>query len=143
MKKLLLLNVIALTVMACPNDDDGNDPNENQFIGTWKYFMYIENDVEETLDPCEDDVTLIVNADGTLSVETFNLIDGNCETEDFQNGTWSNPNGNTYSITTSGETDTNEIVFESNTFYIEYADDNGTPTDTTDDIVSRDVFIRQ
>ena len=58
-------------------------------------------------------------------------------------GTWENLGSNSYSITTSAGTFVELVFFESNTFYFQYVEDNGTPGDTSDDVVEKDVYIKQ
>ncbi len=42
-----------------------------------------------------------------------------------------------------GDSYTEELTFENNTFYYEDIYDNETPNDTSDDITEREVYIRQ
>ena len=142
-KKSLLLCIIALTAMACPSDDDSGVLSQDQFVDTWKYFKYLENGVEVQLEACEDDDLITVDANGTLTIEFFQEINGECVSEGIENGTWSNEGNGNYLLELNGEAVTSPIVFESNTFYTEFVNDNGTPDDTSDDIVERDVYIRQ
>ena len=143
MKKLiLLLSVFALVFTSCSSDDDSSS-SQDQLIGTWKYYKYFENGVEETLEPCENQDTSVFSANGDFSGSFYIDNAGTCELDETLTGTWNNEGNGSYSITEGGFTDTEQITFESNTFYFEDTWDNGTPADTSDDIVYRDVFIRQ
>nr|WP_321221521.1 lipocalin family protein [uncultured Psychroserpens sp.] len=143
MKKLILfLSVFALVFTSCSSDDDASS-NQDPFIGTWKYFKYIENGVEQPLDPCDTDETLIVTSDGQYVANFYAEVNGNCELDETLTGTWENAGGNLYVFNYDGFTDTDQLNFEGNTFYLEYIYDNGTPDDTSDDIIERDVYIKQ
>ena len=143
MKKLILfLSVFALVFTSCSSDDDsgsGQDP----FIGTWKYFKYIQNGVEQTLDSCDIEETLVVAANGDYMASFYYEIDGNCELDEAVSGTWQNVGNSSYALTIEGFTYTEQVTFEGNTFYYDYIDDNGTPDDTSDDITEREVYIKQ
>lgn len=144
MKKLiLLLTAFTFVFTSCSSDDD-NTPSQDPLIGAWNYYKYFENGVEEPLDPCETDETFVVLADGTFSAEYFDEVTvGSCESAGAFNGTWENLGSGTYALTSSGFTDEEDVTFDGNTFYFEDTYDNGTPGDTSDDIVYRDVYIRQ
>jgi hypothetical protein len=137
MKKLLLLCVIALTVMACPNDDDPLP--ENAIVGTWKFLESFENGIQEEIEPCDIENTLVFEANGNFSAEYYvdDNEDGTCELEETETGTWSNT-GNSYTITIDGEPETDEITFEGNTFFIEETEIEGGMTYTY-----KYVFIKQ
>jgi hypothetical protein len=143
-KNLVLVCIVALTAMACPSDDDNPGPTQDPLVGTWKYFKYFENGVEQTLDPCDTEETFVYAIDGT-AVVTYYDLDGNgaCVLDETFNGTWANVGNGNYSFTANGFTDTENIIFEGNTHYFEYVYDNGTPDDTSDDIIERDVYIKQ
>lgn len=142
MKKLLLLCVIALTVISCPSDDDSSPAGENPIVGTWKFFKAFENGVEETLDLCETEETLIYSANGDFSAELYDDFNttGTCELEETVTGTWSNT-GNLYSITAEGETNAEEVTFEGNTFFIEFTE-TSSDTDPTP-VTYKEVYIKQ
>jgi len=143
MKKLILcLSVFALVFTSCSSDDDSS-PSQDPLIGTWNYYKYFENEVELPLEPCESEETIVFSANGDLSFTDYIDNAGACEIDEATTGTWANLGSGSYSITIFGFTSTEDITFEGNTFYFEYTDDNGTPTDPSDDIVYRDVYIRQ
>ena len=143
MKKLILcLSALAFVLTSCSSDDDSSS-SQDPLIGTWKVFKYFENGVEVPLEPCENEETLVFTANGDLSITDYIDNAGTCEIDEAAAGTWTNLSSGSYSTTILGETFTVEITFEGNTFYIEDNDDNGTPTDPSDDIVYRDVYIRQ
>lgn len=142
MKKLLLLSVIALTVMACPSDDDTPPVNETSIVGTWKFLESFENGVLEENELCDTEETLTFAANGDFIGESYDDFNtpGTCELEDTATGTWTNT-GNLYSITIEGETATEEITFESNTFFIEYTE---AVSDVDPTIVTyKQVYIKQ
>ena len=138
MKKLLLVfSVFVLVFTSCGNNDD-DTPTLDQFIGTWKYFKHFENGVEETLDLCETEFTLQVLEDGTF-IETYYMEGPNntCVVDETFTTTWTNEGGGNYSFDFDGDVEIIPITFENNTFYIQE-----TYNDNTDDITTRDVFIR-
>ena len=133
MKKLVLLfSMITLVFMSCSSDDDGG--SNDSIVGTWKYYKYIENGVEEELDLCENEETLIFAENGDFTGMDYM---GNCILVDTFTGTWTS-SGSIYSITSEGETNSAEVIFEGNTFYIEDTYNNG-----IEDITSREVYIKQ
>ena len=143
MKKLILcLSALAIVFTSCSSDDDSSS-SQDPLIGTWKVFKYFENGVEVPLEPCENEETLVFSANGDLSFTDYIDNAGTCEIDESATGTWTNLGSGSYSTTLFGFTSTEEITFEGNTFYIEDNDDNGTPTDPSDDIVYRDVYIKQ
>lgn len=143
MKKLILcLSALAFVFTSCSSDDDSSS-SQDPLIGTWKVFKYFENGVEVPLEPCENEETLVFSANGDLSITDYIDNAGACEIDVATSGTWTNISSGSYSTTIFGDTFTVEITFEGNTFYIEDNDDNGTPTDPSDDIVYRDVYMKQ
>ena len=143
MKKLILcLSALAFVLTSCSSDDDSSS-SQDPLIGTWKVFKYFENGVEVPLEPCENEETLVFSANGDLSITDYIDNAGACEIDEAASGTWTNISSGSYSTTIFGDTFTVEITFEGNTFYIEDNDDNGTPTDPSDDIVYRDVYMKQ
>jgi len=145
MKKLILLFVMAFTFMACPSDDDPPPPAQDPIIGTWKYLTYFENGVEQALDTCEEEDTLIFDANGDFTSEFFDEdINSECVSAGTLIGSWSNTGENSiYVFSIDGSTVTVPVVFVNNTFSIEEVDDFGTPDDPSDDVTFRDVYIRQ
>lgn len=139
MKKLILLLVIGLTVMACPNDDVDDPISENPIVGTWKFLESFENDVPEDIEPCDTEGALVFEENGNFSGEYYvdDNEDGVCELEEMDMGTWSNT-GNLYTITIDGESETKEITFEGNTFFFEETDIEGGIS-----ITYKDVFVKQ
>ncbi|WP_299121778.1 lipocalin family protein [uncultured Winogradskyella sp.] len=138
-KQLLLLCVVGLTAMACPNDDGEDPTSENPIVGTWRFLESFENGVVEELEPCDTEGDLIFAENGNFSGEYYvdDNEDGICELEEMDTGSWSNT-GNLYTITIGGESETQEITFEGNTFFFEETDVEDGVT-----ITYRDVFIKQ
>ena len=138
MKKLiLLLSVFALTFTSCSNDDDSPPPVNTSIVGTWKFFKSFENGVEETLELCDLEQTLMFSENGTLNVTPYEEINGVCEAIGDIDGSWSNEN-TIYSITILGMTESQEIIVEGNTFYIETTEGSG-----TNQITYKEVYLRQ
>ena len=137
MKKCtLLFAAIALVFMSCDSNDD-DISNVDPIIGTWKYFKYIENGVEQPLDLCETEDTLIFTENGDLTTMDYEEELNACVLDFTFNATWSS-SGNIYTVTSEGDTASVEITFDGNTFYTEdtYSDGEG-------DIIYRDVYIKQ
>ncbi len=141
MKKIFLLCVIALTVMACPSNDDVEPTTENSIVGTWKFLESFENNIQEDIEPCDTEETFVFSENGDFYAESYTdeNQDGICDLdeEDSQTGTWSNL-GNLYTITIGGEAETDEITFDGNTFSVE-------ETDTEDGVTYtyKYVYVRQ
>lgn len=135
-KTLLLLTAFAFIFTSCSSSDDNNNPPQDSFIGNWKYVQYFEDGVEYPLAICEDEDTLEVRDNGTL---TFTLYDsdmnGGCETNFGSTGTWENLGNGVYAINADdilvGDAD---VTFEGNTVSIEIFEDG---------IVFKDVYVRQ
>ncbi len=137
MKKYVLLTIASLTLMACPQDDD-NPITEESIVGTWKFLESSTNGVIDDLDPCETEETLVFIADGDMSGEYYEEdVSGNCILEEAITGTWTNV-GNLYTLNIGGESETEEITFENNTFFFE---DTYTENGTT--YTERYVYVRQ
>jgi hypothetical protein len=116
-KTILLLCVLALLFSSCNKDDD-NGPSQDLLIGTWKYSNAFEDGVEISLSDCEKSETQIFNADGTFTVTIFDDFDGPC-IEDFTfSGTWSNSGNSIYTVTALGETFSQAISFQDNTYSV-------------------------
>lgn len=134
MKKLgLLLIAVAFIFTSCNNDDDSS--SQDPLIGSWNYFKYFENGVEQPLFPCEAEGTLVVSANGTYVFTYFTEnVDGDCVQDgDVEVGTWENIGNGNYIMGFEGAQITQQIFFEGNTFYFENVDG---------EITYRDVYIR-
>jgi hypothetical protein len=137
MKKLiLLLSVFALTFTSCSNDDDNPPPVNTSIVGTWKFFKSFENGVEETLELCDPEQTLMFSENGTLNITPYEEINGVCEATGNINGTWSHEEA-IYSLTFLGMTESQEIIVEGSTFYIETTEGSGTTQITYKEIYKR------
>jgi len=137
MKKITLLFVaIALVFMSCDSNDDDNS-NDDPIIGTWKYFKYIENGVEQQLDLCETEDTLIFTENGNLTSMDYEEELNACVLDFTFNATWSS-SGNIYTVNSEEGTDSVEITFDGNTFYTE-----DTYSDGIEEITYREVYIKQ
>lgn len=118
MKKLgLLLIAFAFIFTSCSKDDDNG--SHDPFIGTWKFHQYFENDVEIPIVGCEAQETIVVSENGDFSNSFFDEDEnGVCE-QIFQiSGTWENIGNGNYAITLEGDTETVQVFFEENTFYV-------------------------
>ena len=137
-KSVLFLSVVALVFTSCGNDDDDVAVAADSLIGTWKYHKYIENDVEQILEPCENEETLIFNADGAYITTDYVEVNSACEVDGTYTGTWSNGGNNNYTFIDDGDSFTEQVFFEGNTFY--FID---TYFDGTENVTYKDVYIRQ
>ncbi|TYB78615.1 lipocalin family protein [Bizionia myxarmorum] len=135
MKKLiLLLSVLALTVSSCSSDDDVATVQES-FVGTWKFYKAFEDGVEVVYDTCDYEDTIIVDGSGTFTTNGYQAnVNGGCDLTNTETGTWLNLGNGMYSLTSDGETYTEEIKFEENRMYFDEVD-GGT--------VYREVYIKQ
>lgn len=145
MKKIiLLLSVFALVLTSCSSDDDDDSSSpQDPLVGAWKYYKYLENDVEQVLDLCDIEETLVVTANGIITLTEYEEDAGGCVIDETISGTWENLGSGSYSFTISAGTFVEMVFFQGNTFYFQYVEDNGTPGDTSDDVVEKDVYIRQ
>lgn len=145
MKKLILpFSILALLFTSCSSDDDATASTQDPFIGTWSYYKYLENGVEQPLDPCENEETIVVSENGDFSAVYYDdNIDGDCVLDETFTGTWSNSGNSIYDFTGDEGATSSLITFEGNTFYFIDSYDNGTPDDTSDDTVYKDVYLRQ
>jgi len=147
-KLLLLLTVFTLTFTSCSNDDDGgcSPTGPDPIIGVWNVKAIFVDNVEQPQFPCLTESTVNFQADGNLTTTVYesNPISGDCEIEEIVNFTWVNAGNGDYTVTDEfGEADTQQVVFEDDTFYTEEVDDNGTPGDTSDDTIDRIVYQKQ
>ncbi|WP_034060664.1 lipocalin-like domain-containing protein [Lacinutrix jangbogonensis] len=136
MKKILLLAFVVFTFMACPQDDDMPPTDSTSIIGTWKYYKAFENGIEEQLDLCETEETLIFSSNGDYSGAYYEEFNGTCELEGNVVGTWSLTE-NIYNITVDGQTESETIFFENDTFYFEDIEVFDGETTTYKDVYKR------
>lgn len=138
MKKLvLLLSVFALVFISCSSDDDSS--SQDPLIGTWKYHNYIVNGVEDTPTDCEMQETFVFSSDGTFDYTYYEEdFEDNCVLEESISGTWTNDGNEIYTQNIEGESYSQELGFEGNTFYYEdvYTFEGVTYTE-------REVYIKQ
>lgn len=118
MKKIIFfLCVVAFTFTSCSSDDD-TPQNLTSIVGTWKYYKYFENNVEQTLEICETQHTLVFTSAGafmsTFYEESIN-DPSTCVIEGQISGTWSNQ-GNVYTIISNGDASIITITLGVNTF---------------------------
>jgi len=127
MKKLvLLLSVCALMLTSCNSDDDSG--SQDLILGTWTYHKLFIDDVEAQLTACDMQETFVFNENGTYSYAYYELIQGVCELEESDSGTWANDGNSIYTLSINGQTASEDITFEDNMFYFEYAE-IGDPAD--------------
>lgn len=131
---ILLLSVFALALTSCSNDDD-NSSSQDLLIGTWNYSRSFEDGVEITLSDCEKQETQVFNADGTFSITFYDDFDGPCVEDLTFTGTWSNTGNSVYSVTIFGETFSQLIEFDGNTYSV-------TTIDDVDGTVYVEVYVR-
>ena len=127
MKKLvLLLSVLALVLTSCRSDEDNsNDLSQELLIGTWTYFKTFEDGVEIVLSDCEKQETQVFNTDGTFTITEYDDFDGPCVLDGTFSGTWVNSGDGIYTVTAFGQTFSQAITFEGNTYSVVYAEDDG------------------
>ncbi len=137
MKKLiLLLSVFALVFISCNSDDD-NDSSQELLIGTWTYFQSFEDGVEILLDDCEKQETQVFNDDGTFTITEYDDFNGPCELEGTFSGTWVNSGNGIYTVIALGETFSQAITFDANTYSVVFIETEGTVTTEY-----KDVYVR-
>lgn len=135
MKKLiLLLSLFALTLTSCNSDDDSPPTESATIVGSWQFFKSFENNVEQSLELCEPEQTLIFSDNGTLTIVNYEAINGICELADNITGTWSQSE-TIFNVTILGMTESEEILIEGNTFYVQTTDGTG-----TNQVTYRDVY---
>ena len=140
MKKLtLMLCALTFIISSCSSDDDSSS-GQDPIIGTWNLHQRFTNDVEEVLTSCQKQETFTFSSDGSAQYEYYEINNENCVLEESFTATWSNEGNNNYDLTAFGETSTQNINFEGNTFYYEF-------TDSDDDIdpvfnTIREVYIK-
>jgi hypothetical protein len=134
-KTLLLLTAFAFVFTSCSSDDDSSS-SQDAFIGTWKYVQYFEDGVEYALAECEDEDTLEVRANGTLTfTEYVPNMDGQCESGFASSGPWENMGDGVYVINADDHLEGNaNVTFSGNRVSIETTDDG---------IVFVDVYEKQ
>ena len=127
MKKLvLLLSVFALVLTSCSSDDDNsNDLSQELLIGTWTYFKAFEDGVEIVLSDCEKQETQVFNTDGTFTITEYDDFDGPCTLDGTFSGTWVNSGNGIYTVTAFGQTFSQAITFDSDTYSAVYTEDDG------------------
>jgi hypothetical protein len=137
MKKtlLLLLTALAFVFTSCSSDDDSS-PSQDAFIGTWKYVQYFEDGVEYPLAVCEDEDTLEVRANGTLTFTLYDAnMDGECVSNFESTGPWENIGEGVYAIDADDVVVGNtNVTFSGNRVSIETTDDG---------IIFTDVYEKQ
>ena len=124
MKKITLLFIIFLFI-SCSNNEDSS-LSTDPIIGIWKPYKEFVDNVEIPLDECREMDRFTFKEDGSFEGIFYdNDGNGSCleDVESYYNIQWEKSSGNTYIFTyNDGETETDEIFFEENTFYIEYSD---------------------
>lgn len=121
MKKLILfLSVFTLVFSSCGNDDDSS--SQDQIIGTWTFHKLFIDDIEQSLTSCQMQETFNFKSNGTVSYKYFEVIQGVCELEESNSGTWSNDGNSIYTLKIEGNNSSEELTFVANTFYFEHSD---------------------
>ena len=138
MKKIILLLCVSVFILtSCSSDDDNEDLSQDQLIGTWTYFQSFEDGVEIILTDCEKQETQEFSSNGDFTITFYDDFDGPCEEDFVLSGTWSNSGNNLYTIEALGQTISQELVFEGDTYSVTETDTDGGET-----IVYREVYIR-
>lgn len=135
-KLILLLSVFTLVFTSCNNDDD-NDSSQELLIGTWTYSQSFEDGIEIALSDCEKQETQVFSADGTFMITQYDDFNGPCELDGTFSGTWVNAGNGVYTVTALGQTFSQAITFEANTYSVVVTEmDNGVTIEYID------VYIR-
>lgn len=138
MKKLnLVLCVLVCLFVSCGSDDEGSETSTDLIIGTWNYYKTFEDGVEFDLTDCETQETWVFSTNSNLEITQYDDFEGPCEQDFFITATWANIGNSVYELAIAGQTITQEVVFEDNTFSVTYTD-----TEDTDIIVYKDVYIK-
>jgi len=141
MKKLTYIFAMALSVsMTSCNNDDG--VGKDLLIGNWQLIQEFENGQLIETEPCDLEEILQFNADNSFQFISFEDDGtGTCVELFNEEGIWRNNSNNEYtfsSITSfDGQPSTKEVLFEGNTFSIEY-----TETFNEESTEFREVYIR-
>lgn len=124
MKRLTYL--VLLIFLSCTNNNsDSTDP----LIGTWTYYKVFTNGVEGTVTDCARRDFIEVLESGTFTSESYDEGSGTCQLFDASNGSWENLGSGSYRFTANSESNTINITFDANTFYIIEVDGNTTYKD--------------
>lgn len=141
-KHLLIILCVAFLGFSCSNDDSSS--SSDPLIGVWKPFKEFENNVEIALEACRDMDRLTFNTEGISHVLFYETeLDGSCILEEDRAGTWVNDSGNMYTTTFDNlpsATQTTELFFEGNTFYVESTEFDGVIDPVL--VTRRQVFIK-
>lgn len=114
---LLIVLVLAGVSLSCSDDDDEN--SVDPIVGTWSYYRLFKNDEEVPLENCENIETSVFMNNGNIEITPYREdLNNNCILEDNILGSWENQGNNFYALTFYGETNTDEIIFENNTFFV-------------------------
>lgn len=134
MKNSFLLFCLTITIlMSCKSDDD--DSTKDPLVGTWTWSQTFVNDFEETLDVCNKQSLVTVDADGTyIKLVYFQDFEMACELIEELTGSWENNGSGNYTVTIDGNITEQEITFD---------DDSFTAVETYGSNRYKDVFLRQ
>ncbi|WP_298237369.1 lipocalin family protein [uncultured Algibacter sp.] len=133
MRKLILLfSILTLVLTSCSSDDSSS--SQDLIVGTWTYYKAFTNGIEEVLSDCEKQETFVFSSNGVIDY-TYYEEDGlgNCLLEESISGSWINEGNNVYTLTFAGESSSETLTFENNTFY--YEETSGTD-------VYKEVYIK-
>lgn len=85
MKKLTQLVVLFAISLAfsCSSDDGGDSVSGDPIVGKWKFMSSTENGAPLVLDACDLMETSTFNANGTFIAEDYELENGNCVLQSF------------------------------------------------------------
>ncbi|MGB1042395.1 MAG: lipocalin family protein [Tenacibaculum sp.] len=125
MKKILTIAVVAMSFLACNNDDDNLDP----FVGKW--YKFAENGIE--VSECEQKSTIEILENGTFTSSFYYINNNeNCELDGIATGIWKNQGNSVYGTKLSGENndeyDNAKVTFSNNSFTASQPDSENTTT---------------
>ncbi|MBJ2174001.1 hypothetical protein JBL43_07115 [Aureibaculum sp. A20] len=97
MKTFILLLTVAITFMACDNNEDAS--NQDELLGKWKLIEIRSHGIVNTID-CKDAVLLDFKTDGLFEVEHFGSNDTNAciSMGKIDEGSWVNVGNSLYNI---------------------------------------------
>jgi hypothetical protein len=120
MKKIVILSMALFSLgfvsVSCSSDDNGGGIKSTDLLGRWEFAragqlvngQEVYEDYQHEIG-CPKDF-LQLNSDGTGRVDTFTADDeGNCEEDSMMLTAWS-LNGNRFTSTSDGVTESSEIV---------------------------------
>ena len=102
---------IAITFMACTQDDDTPPVEQTSIVGTWFLDFYVENNILTVEIECNRQIEFKFLGNNTYTLTTFAGDDlNNCQPAVTFNGTWEFLGDSTFSLLVNGDENADEIV---------------------------------